>query len=57
MASPWKGLTDSQGAARPGEDRPPKKDDSVRRRYEFVVMMLWREPQLSEPTAAAPTKP
>jgi type IV pilus assembly protein PilM len=40
----WSGLGGTGGAAAPGGVSPPKKDDSTRRRYEFVVMMVWREP-------------
>lgn len=32
---------------------PPRKEDGTRRRYEFVVMVVWREPT-SAPAAAPP---
>ncbi|MDY3561314.1 type IV pilus assembly protein PilM [Gemmata sp. JC673] len=54
LAPAWSGLGHSGGAAgAPAGDakRPPGQD--VKTRFEFVVMMLWREPTPSTPAAAA----
>jgi hypothetical protein len=55
LAPPWVGLGATVGTAVVGEQRPPKKDDYVRRRHEFVVMLIWREPV--NPAGAAPAAP
>ncbi len=52
LAPSWTGLGNSGGPAtlQPGAKRP---DDSTKTRFEFVVMVLWREPTPSTPAAAA----
>jgi type IV pilus assembly protein PilM len=63
IAAPWTSLAGvayqggTGGAATPQAVQAPKKDDSTRRRYEFVVMMVWREPTPSTGGAAAPAAP
>ncbi|MBN9119342.1 MAG: type IV pilus assembly protein PilM [Planctomycetes bacterium] len=64
IAPPWVGLgsTSNTGGAgnttvQPGGAAPPPKsgkDESGRRRHEFVVMVVWREPTPSTAPAAAP---
>jgi hypothetical protein len=55
LAPTWSGLGGTGGTAVPKGDTPPKKEDATRRRYEFVVMLVWREPTPSAPPPAAPT--
>jgi hypothetical protein len=50
----WTGLGHTGGAAQVGEVRPRKVDDPTRRRSEFVVMLVWREPTPSGTATAAP---
>ncbi len=52
LAPAWSPLNGGK-AAGAGGVMPPRKEDSTRRRYEFVVMMVWREPT-STPAAAPP---
>ncbi len=60
VAPPWVtlgslvGLPSTGGAATPDDRRQPPKPDAARRRYEFVVMMVWREPTPSGGVAPAP---
>jgi type IV pilus assembly protein PilM len=61
IAPPWSTLSRNSaayGAAAPGTPPPappPLDEKSNRRRYEFVVMFVWREPA-SAPPAAEPPK-
>lgn len=55
LAPAWSGLGKSGTAATPQATPAPTKDNSTRRRYEFVVMMVWREPTPSTGGGAAPT--
>jgi type IV pilus assembly protein PilM len=53
LSPPWTPLGHTGGAAQPVQVAPPKKDDPTRRRYEFVVMLVWREPTPSGTAAPA----
>ncbi len=52
----WSGLGSTGGAATPTA-APPKVEGATRRRYEFVVMFLWREPTPSTPGGTPPPAP
>jgi hypothetical protein len=54
LAPKWTGLGGTGGPATATQNQPPKKDDSTRRRYEFVVMLVWREPGATNPQPAQP---
>jgi type IV pilus assembly protein PilM len=59
IAPAWAGLSKAPGndrAADPTGVAPPK-GEGARRRYEFVVMMVWREPTPSVAPTAAPPAP
>ncbi len=53
----WTGLGTSGGAAANQGAVTPPKSEGTRRRHEFVVMMVWREPTPSAAPAAPPTAP
>jgi hypothetical protein len=54
LAPAWTPLGRTGGAAQPVQVAPPKsKDEPTRRRYEFVVMLVWREPTPSGTAAPA----
>jgi type IV pilus assembly protein PilM len=54
----WDGLGKTGGAvSNLGGDTAPAKPDSTRRRFEFVVMLVWREPTPSNPPAAPAAAP
>ena len=64
LAPAWAGLGGCRlggTGGRPPAGFPPPKGDSTRRRFEFVVMVVWREPTPSASGAAhavgAPTPP
>ena len=61
VAPPWNTLSGNAaayGAATPTPVSPtaPLDATSTRRRYEFVVMFVWREPAAAPPPAAEPPK-
>jgi len=60
LAPKWTGLSQLKigGPAPAAEVPPPKNDNSTRRRCEFVVMLVWREPLPSgTPTTTPPANP
>jgi type IV pilus assembly protein PilM len=57
FAPKWDGLlpgNNTGGAAALDQNEPPRKEGSTRRRHEFVVMMVWREPMPSAGSVAPP---
>lgn len=57
LAPAWSGLGGTGGKRALADQSPTASTTSTRRRFEFVVMMVWREPTPSSPappTSAAP---